>query len=714
MTKPANMLLSRAVAPLVFAMMIALLWQPFGLTRLGLYEEWAMFNYRDSGLALAFIVPDSGPDLEKLLTRPTSLTPYALALALTPDSFVGFHLVLIAVLFGIGLFGYFVLCRLLADRRALAWAISALFLLFPADTALLAFRNMTTPVTAMMLWLLAVWLLLVYQDTRRVWLLIPIWGCLAASVWMYEAGIALILATPILCLWRSRKLSWFLLWLIVAWVAVPVALNLYTLWFLQTTASSQRSAQLLASINWSTLGQTLLSGAQRLFTRMFAQAWGDAAQEVQSFRQYLPNALLIAGVACGAFIALAWRGTQATPQRFGKLRWLSLFVIGLICTWLGFAIFSLSPDYSLLNNRTFILPAFGAAIVIGLLLYAVSRLLLRKWYPVLFVVPLFALCTLCAIHLLAQHHTYNELSDIQKRVLGQMTEIAPVLKPGTFVVLVDESGLLRDEHFWGYEGDLTDPAALYPQMRVVGTVCHAAPSYGNNVGQCIFEKKELYISGGNDISGFGKYYYDYYDMVAFRFTAARTLELIRNEALKDYRPERRIDSSQRNLRADAMFMCSTTVETCTPSVTFAPVERFFTDFDLHREYLRIGHGWRGTEFLNGVTFSWMDAPAATANLLLSTQHDGYTVQARILLAALPEQIPGLKLTVNGVNIPLTLSEDAQRAAIATGRIPRAAVERNGKLTQLVWTVPRLHDVPNTSIKIGVAFDWLRIEPETNP
>jgi hypothetical protein len=225
------------------------------------------------------------------------------------------------------------------------------------------------------------------------------------------------------------------------------------------------------------------------------------------------------------------------------------------------------------------------------------------------------------------------------------------------------------------------------------------------------------MNGGNSMTGWGERFYPYAKLVVFRFDAERHLELVTvpppewktQSVWENYQPEARIERSTPNARAKVMFDCPTTIYQCTTSATLSPSTHFFTDFDLRTERYRTGRGWRETEYRDEVSFMWMDSQSATNNLLLAPKTE-YGLRARILITASPEQLSDLRLAVNGLPIPLVVSEDAEHAAIVTAYLPSWLVTRDASLTQLVWTLPKLYDVPNSSVKVGVAFDWIHIDP----
>jgi hypothetical protein len=129
-----------------------------------------------------------------------------------------------------------------------------------------------------------------------------------------------------------------------------------------------------------------------------------------------------------------------------------------------------------------------------------------------------------------------------------------------------------------------------------------------------------------------------------------------------------------------------------------------------------GSGWGGPEQRpDGLTFSWTMAPEARFYIPLAADGDK-AVQFRVALAATADILASLSLDVNGAPIALTASQDSAGARILRGVIPESVLAAEPAGARLAFRVNRVVSPISTGLnpadarELGVALDWLKIEP----
>ena len=250
----------------VFALLLAALWIPFGFSKTGLLEEWSLFAVLDRGGRVVGLLQLGGHE-----TRPLVLLGWALGYWLTPNSFVGLNLVHALLVLAKGLLFYAVVYRLVPANPAFALVAALLFVVYPADTALFAFRVMNYHLT-LSLYLLALWLLLVCRDRPRVLGLVGLWIALAVALGTIEVAFPLVFASPLLLIWLEGRLTRRVLWLAALWYLVPVALLIWMVSLLRGSAGAcwRPNAWLSRASSW---GQPFPRSVARITEACWEVGW---------------------------------------------------------------------------------------------------------------------------------------------------------------------------------------------------------------------------------------------------------------------------------------------------------------------------------------------------------------------------------------------------------------------------------------------------------
>ena len=189
---------------------LLLLFAPAGFDSIGHWETW---NYR------AFLEGQFSWNVSyELTTRFWVAVPHLLATIISPDSFIGFHVTHLLIIWGKLVLLYGIL-RKLKFSRLFAFLATMLFMVYPVNAALLSLRSLPNQFSIMAL-LAATCLILDFRDEPTRLKLLGIWLALTFNVVTNETAYALILVAPLLWI-RGRRDPWKAANLTLIWYLIP-------------------------------------------------------------------------------------------------------------------------------------------------------------------------------------------------------------------------------------------------------------------------------------------------------------------------------------------------------------------------------------------------------------------------------------------------------------------------------------------------------------
>jgi hypothetical protein len=153
-----------------------------------------------------------------------------------------------------------------------------------------------------------------------------------------------------------------------------------------------------------------------------------------------------------------------------------------------------------------------------------------------------------------------------------------------------------------------------------------------------------------------------------------------------------------------------------PLVVTQLENRHLSSFGFEFDNIAPGPGWHGQEVTpDGQTFQWMKESASLV-LPLATDRD-LALSFRVRPALAPDVLPSLTLTVNDHPLVLTSRPKDNGDTVFESTIPMSALD-NPRYTQLTFRVSRtvipqeIYGNGDTR-SLGLAFDWLRLDPAHN-
>ncbi|MBK9062491.1 MAG: hypothetical protein IPL89_04765 [Acidobacteria bacterium] len=408
----------------------------------GLVEEWSFRWAFDRGQP--WIAPDL---LVAMPTRPLTGVPHALGRALTPDSFLGEKLVLLALLAGTAVAAAALLARFVPVPAAAA-AGAVLAAMAPADSALFLTRDLPNH-AAVLFTILAIVLLARAAERRRPGAAAGMVLCEAAALGLYESPILVLLAAPALLpllVHGGRRTPRLLLAL---WLLAPLAFVIRALVLLARGGTYVTSLWVPGSESTLARAAGTIGAVIRMAGREFAAPLREGGAALAAARGGDLAAVLLLALAAAVLV----RGEgSAVPVRLRVV-----FGAGLGLLVLGVLPFAAAPVLREESRRVHLLASIGAGVATAAALAALRRPSLRIGASV----------TLVALSAAAGGARRDHVAASAERVGGlvrSLAEGAPSPPPGTVLLLADSDGPPRTEDVLGLT--ITD-VHLADALRVV-------------------------------------------------------------------------------------------------------------------------------------------------------------------------------------------------------------------------------------------------------
>ena len=348
------------------------IWYPFGLSLGGLIEEWELIsiiiNHPDQWNSFPGNVMSSD-----FSARPLQFTVFWLAHLISPNSFLGFHILLLVacmlrVVSGIAI------GRFLFGRPIHAIVFGLLAFVFPADTQQIAFRTLSIncSLALMLAGVATIGAAIDDRNALRRWSLVltSIASSICAS-WIYEPSFMLYIVPPLLLYarggvagatriakQRSRELS--------AWLIGPTINAAYLYYAIHVLKSGYQVSSAPNGVLQSAL-HDLHYLFDSLAFRLCFNAWTSAFDVIHRISTW-PYFVLILGVIAIGLWLISQRMERTLDWRFA----LRLIIVGIIITIAAYFPFMVQEDHMRIIQRTMMASQFGAAIVFSVIIFFVA------------------------------------------------------------------------------------------------------------------------------------------------------------------------------------------------------------------------------------------------------------------------------------------------------------------------------------------------------
>ncbi len=659
--------------------------------------------------------------------RPLLFLPWLIAFLLTPGSFIGLTLIHALLIIVKGFCTFLLMRRLLPKQNAVAFAIGALMMVYPAGEGLFAMRN--THLHFGVLCVVLSTYLLVRLWERFGWAaLLSMWVVQILGFATYETGIPLALLGPLLLVWLEKRVTQRVIRLSGVWLLLPVVFGLL---FVRTlSVGNNYQARLLSGAapgaNLTDTLQQYVTSTFRVYGEHFWTGWTRVLTFITSPVQDPSFIGLTAAVILLCIIPILWylsrRDSRDTIRQNWQRCWL-LIMGGIAAVFLGYVIY-LPTIWRDSNWRTFYYSTIGAAMCVVLMLFLLSRLLgrLRQIGFVLLVAPLIGLGTINALN---EHKAFYDHSQYELQTLAQIIQQAPHIKPKSLLLIIDHPPSRVDD--WAKTctsvTECMDNAlkTIYPDIDFQTVVCvHQNVKLYQNQAICSFDLETVsatYYDPAPGITRDVTVTYHYHSVAAFESTAAG-LRLL--SQIDDYRPASGHDRYDPSQVIDVQSPLPPKVFTMFSRWPFTPI---FQQSPLRslKLYFPVsstirGLGWSYSELTGSPpeAVAWTTATHSTLEYWLAPDSD-YTIRFRVYPGLAPDILASLTLSVNGRTIPLNAVPDQRGALLFEGHISREVMALHLDNTLITFNINRTLVPKDLGIgldvrSLGVLFNWIEVVP----
>lgn len=417
------------VAIAAFCVFLLMLHLPFGFDSVGHWEEWVSRDYLENA---------SGDVSPELVSRFWIFVPNVLADFISPQSFVGYHLVNFLMIWGSLAFFYGILRKIKLDP-IYAFLATLLFMVYPVNTHLMSLRSFMINAHVLLL-LAAVLCFFQYMEKPSHLRLIGTWLALLLHIGSYEVGYAFLAVIPIWW-WRQKpRGTWRHINLSIIWYLFPILKLVFLLLLFLEKQAFYGSSWITDTSEANQLGFHSIAFYVGIIERVYLQTfWYGWREALSVFSQSAWIAPVLGVVTFSGLIA-AYLGRDVTGATFPSRRRLSagllssaLFILPAIgvLMWLD--------RYNTDLWRMYIFVPMGAAIAAICLLLLAASFIKQKHIRTAFVIGIcLAAMTPALARLYAQQAQFLASANNKAWVLLQTVEQAPAINEGANVIILTE------------------------------------------------------------------------------------------------------------------------------------------------------------------------------------------------------------------------------------------------------------------------------------
>ena len=416
-----------AIAACFLFMLI--LYLPFGFDSVGQWESWVF---------RAFLESDQFPVSSELVSRFWILVPSILANHLTPESFVGYHLVNFFLFCG-SLVLFYGILRKLNVGPLFAFLTTILFLVYPVNTGLMSLRHFLMNARALSL-LAAVFFCLEFVEDPNRLRLAGLWLALLLNVGSYEAGYAIIAVIPLLWWWRCPRWSWRQINISTIWYLFPVVkivfillLNLDSRAFYGSGWVSEALEPQQFALDSVAYYAGIIEGVYR---QAFWYGWREALSAVSQSAWILP----VCGASLLTGLTAVYLAQRPSSMRFSSRRQIAFGLLsGLLFVLPSIGVLMWLEKYNTDLWRMYIYVPIGGAIAVFCLIQLAASFIKKRQIRKTFIIGICLIAIFPGLaRLFDQHADYVNSANNKAKILLQIVEQAPAIDSDAYVVLITE------------------------------------------------------------------------------------------------------------------------------------------------------------------------------------------------------------------------------------------------------------------------------------
>ena len=421
-----NEITSELAAAGAFFFVALLLFAPAGFESIGQWEIWPFQSYLEGRPSKAEY---------ELIVRFWVLVPHVAAMTISPDSFVGYHLVNLFLFWGM-MVAFYAIMRQLGAPPWLAFLAAILFLVYPVNSRLMSIRSFRATFGKLSLLAGIAFILECRENPSRLRLL-GVWLGLLFNVGTYESALVIILVTPLLWWWREPRQIWSNINLTAIWYLVPIAKAAHILlmlldkrffygsWFISGSQAS-------GLVTLDKVGE-YVDRVVSVYRRAFIDGWGESLSALGQNKSIALTAITLALV--GAVAAWLARRTEAERRFPPRRSTLGAMLAGLLFILPSIGVLMWTKHAGDLW-RMYIYVPIGAAIFVMGLVVLVSAPVKSARLRQAFVIGLALLLIWPGLsRLYAQQAAIQQNAAAKAGILRQIVEQAPDFQDGAHLIL---------------------------------------------------------------------------------------------------------------------------------------------------------------------------------------------------------------------------------------------------------------------------------------
>jgi hypothetical protein len=407
---------------LLIALIVIVVWLPFGLNINPIAEMWFQRNEVESfnGISESFARQND---------RIFWFWSVAFGNWITPNTFVGHQIVFVCVYIIRGVLTYVILQKLFPRHNQWALVVSLISLFNPADTNGLFWLGALHVHAHDALFLLPVYLFIQLWEKLNWWKWVILIVCLNVVLWSYEGTLLLNLAVPALLFhlegtWRLSKyaLKMTLIWYVSPIISVIIRLYMYI---------NAVQTHFVRKLDTSIQNFEIIDGLIKAFYQMFFVWFGQIKQVIQN------NSFLLFGVIIFTLSFLfLWFYHHTDRNEFeDRFNIYFSFILGIMVIVLGFLPYAFTELLRYTYDRTLIIPWIGASLIFTTLFWQFSKIE-KHGFVTFGLSGLFVAFTV--VFALHQHNERVKVTQIQNEILVKIIRTIPQIEEGTAISLIYE------------------------------------------------------------------------------------------------------------------------------------------------------------------------------------------------------------------------------------------------------------------------------------